>query len=204
MPAETVPPEIQRLRALNALMSAVEKRADVRGLVIDDVPNDLRAAFQAAKSALMMHEDASGRLDAVLWLVVLEAELRKAFMAALPVAMELASAGPSEANLALSPLLVEWCPARLPNEAAPCLVGSNQGHPLLTGKVIYTSQICGLDGRRRWACTVNRWYRLGRLVSLEELDELYGPKPGLRGIEAMTVEDMRDWLDTEADRIRAG
>lgn len=70
---------------------------------------------------------------------------------------------PTAEQLAVAPFLDPWC---LGTCTLPCLIGGNQGHPILKGRVIRTSDIWVLAPELRWARTLSRLYRLGRPMRL--------------------------------------
>ena len=68
---------------------------------------------------------------------------------------------PTNPELETAPLLDFW---EMDTAPVPILVGVVQGHPLLQGPVIRTTDIQVLAPELGWARTLSRFYRLGRLV----------------------------------------
>lgn len=194
-----MPPEIERLHTVNAVLQRARHAPVLSDLPLDDLPSGLRLVVDAAIANWPADALRRPELLTRLWTELLEEELNKAARLALPAALELGEAGPSVEDLVEAPSLAEWTPVMLASVGGVCIVGTNHGHPLIRGRAISTSLLCGLDVRRTWARTLSRWYRLGRFVTLEELTELHGFGITRLGAVAVTVEYARDWL--EADRI---
>ncbi|MDF3606669.1 ATP-dependent Lon protease [Paracoccus sp. DMF-8] len=97
-------------------------------------------------------------------------------------AIAAAEAGPSEADLALAPVLSDWKAAISPGGHV-MLWGEVADHPLLGHASITTSQLIAIDPEAGWARTASRWYRLGRSIdALEaELAESMNGKAKLAG-----------------------
>ena len=51
----------------------------------------------------------------------------------------------------------------------PCLLGDIQGHPLLRGPRIETSELWAFAPELGWARTMSRFYRLGRPHGTEDV-----------------------------------
>ena len=72
---------------------------------------------------------------------------------------------PTAAELEAAPLLDPYC---LDTCTLPCLIGANQGHPVLKGPIIRTTEVWALATELGWARTLSRLYRLGRPVHREK------------------------------------
>ncbi|MGG5819362.1 DUF6634 family protein [Falsiroseomonas sp. HW251] len=70
--------------------------------------------------------------------------------------------GPSAAELADAPLLVNWAIAR---RDMLCLSGDVLGHPLMSGPGVTTSRLWLIRPSEGWARTESRYYRLGAHVN---------------------------------------
>ncbi len=66
---------------------------------------------------------------------------------------------PMDADLADAPILDRYAVCE---GAVQCLTGIQSGHPVLTGKLIETSELHLMSVRDGWARTTSRYYRLGR------------------------------------------
>lgn len=76
-------------------------------------------------------------------------------------AIAAAEAGPTEADLAIAPVLSDWKAAISPGGNL-MLWGEVTDHPLLGTTSITTSQLIAIDAEAGWARTASRWYRIGR------------------------------------------
>jgi hypothetical protein len=66
---------------------------------------------------------------------------------------------PTDADLANAPILDRYVVCET---TVQCLMGFQSGHPVLTGKLIETSELHLMSVRDGWARTTSRYYRLGR------------------------------------------
>ena len=97
-------------------------------------------------------------------------------------AIAAAEAGPSDADLAIAPILSDWKAAISP-DGYVMLWGEVTDHPLLCNASIHTSQLIAIDPEAGWARTASRWYRLGRSIDAlnAELAESMNGKAKLAG-----------------------
>lgn len=131
--------------------------------------------------------------------MILSPELRAEFDRLL-LAIALAEAGPSDADLAAAPLIDMWRPL-MANQVCVSLWGLVTDHPELGRDYTTTSALIALDQQQGWARTWNRWYRLG--TPLAELP-LSAPEarfadfalPGFRAMddEARLPEVLADYI----------
>ncbi len=84
-------------------------------------------------------------------------------------AIAAAGAGPSDADLAIAPVLSDWKAAISPGGHV-MLWGEVTDHPLLGTASITTSQLIAIDPEAGWARTASRWYRLGRSIAALEAE----------------------------------
>lgn len=84
-------------------------------------------------------------------------------------AIAAAEAGPSDADLAIAPILSDWKAAISP-DGHIMLWGEVTDHPLLGNASIHTSQLVAIDPEADWARTASRWYRLGRSIDALEAE----------------------------------
>lgn len=84
-------------------------------------------------------------------------------------AIAAAEAGPSDADLAIAPILSDWKAAISPGGHV-MLWGEVTDHPLLGNASIHTSQLVAIDPKAGWARTASRWYRLGRSIDALEAE----------------------------------
>ena len=75
---------------------------------------------------------------------------------------------PSEEDLAKAPLLHPW---GISTTQHLCLFGKVEGHPILRGPRIRTTEIWLLAPKLGWARTLSRYYRLGDPIKPEAINE---------------------------------
>jgi hypothetical protein len=86
-----------------------------------------------------------------------------ALLESLLFALERVGSGdmPSTQKLETAPLLH---PFTIGIRTLPCLVGGNDGHPILKGPVITTTELWIIAPELGWARTYSRLYRLGEFA----------------------------------------
>jgi len=123
------------------------------------------------------------------------------------IALEEATAGPSEAVLAAAPRLRLWQPVLIQRDL--CLAGLVTGHPLLPPDYITTSPLIALDPTLAWARTMSRFYRLDQPLSEALKDALASDSArGIQPLEAyghpaVDLAQVQTYLAGLAEVIRA-
>lgn len=191
--------EIRLLQAISALLYRLNRMTGRSYVRLEAFAADALDDLRPILSRSNLDPSCEERVDQ--WYDFLSKQEQLAAHAALPVAFALGAAGPSEIDLASAPVLSEWAPVRLRCAIGARLIGSNEGHPHLLGKLIVTSQLCGFDRERHWARTLSRWYRLHRFVSFEELAEIHGPNVFRLPVDVLTIEAARDLILEDRERI---
>lgn len=80
---------------------------------------------------------------------------------------------PTVADLDGSPLLSAYYTSR---RTVQCLIGRVEGHPIISDKMVTTSDLWAIAPQHGWARTYSRWYRLGE--SEAELAARHGTTGG--------------------------
>ena len=70
---------------------------------------------------------------------------------------------PPGLQLSEAPVLDQW---RVGHRSVPALFGQTEGHPILLGPNICTSELFAVDAHGQWARTLSRYYRLGRALAV--------------------------------------
>lgn len=100
--------------------------------------------------------------------------------------LELGKRGPTPDDLGNAPMLSPWIAIKDPQCGGAILVGLQTGHPFLQGRLINTSQLCGIDINGTWARTASRWYQLNEQVTEDDLSEQLGEK--VQGLKHLMLE----------------
>lgn len=141
-----------------------------------DIPLDLRLAldeFQITAARPLINGELCVWLND--WQRFLLYEMLRHHADMQPRALERGAIGPSEDDLASAPILTNWLIFGDSVQSDAYLWGTPEGHPTCKGPLMRSSPLCGLDPQGKWARTVSRWYRLERMLAIDEFVDLHGP-----------------------------
>ncbi len=116
--------------------------------------------------------------------------------------LKLGARGPKPDDLQSAPMLSPWVAVRDMQFGGAILVGLQTGHPTLTGRLINTSRLCGIDPGQAWARTASRWYRLSDPASSRNMVEQLGQRAAQFKGFVLDLPEVRAFI--ARDQVDAG